>query len=420
MDAPGSERKIRRSHRANAARGRGQPCTQQGIIAGDVDFPRTEYDERKAMQPTRAALATANPRKRPITDTASWQDANLVYAPLGTPDCFQAMQGEIAITAVDEFGMIERNPVSQDNSLAVTTTVNGWPIGKDAQFAGVVRNARPLRSQDAKGTLVYTGTQTVVNTGPYEIMTGNDVYFSLSPHSVVENGHMSNAIEIDEAGQPGHHGATNEAGEHNAKFKVATYPLTDVSIYTYLRKGCKIADNFFAAEEKKTKPDAFNKIWLEKCLAAITNEYSEHEKEMPSKYYFIMHIAGNAARYISTFGKDAKLALAAWESVEEFAGSYYSRCTDNRKKYQQALGLNEKEDQDYRPAKKFRTSSGSAVITAEDMGRLFCKLGRQIDQAKLELECEQQNWMRRHLIGKCIRGNTPGSGIDIALGYGHR
>jgi hypothetical protein len=412
MDAPGYERGSRRKARVVVSRGRGQPCTQQGMIVGTVDFPRTAYDDRKLSQPTRADIGSK--KRKAVTDIQTWQEANQVIAPLGDPICFQAMQGEIAIAAVDEFGVTERNPLSIDAQLSVTTTVNGWPIEKDAMFAGVVRNARPLTSQDDKGTIAYVGTQTVLNTGPYEIMPGDDVYFSLTPHMTVDNGHVSNAIEIDEAGQPGHHGILNEEGEHNAKFKPALYPLRDNSIYAYLRKGVILIEGWFFQKGL----DLYDPSWNDACWNFINLNYTCHSSDMPALSYFRLVIAEKSLMFIVRDISSLSPAdnHAKFESLESFSSLYFNETQNKRKKYLEAIGLN---DRNTTSSKIFTPQTLVTATTNAHITPLCASLQCRYQQGKLELVCEQHNWMRRHLIGKCIKGNAPGSGIDIACGYGH-
>jgi hypothetical protein len=408
----GSIHSKRSQRKTTTYKGRGQPCTQQAVIAATVDFPRTEFEDRRAMMP-----ATGLKRSFATVDSnAAYEKESKVYAPLGDPLCFQAMQGELAIAPVDDYGVTERNILSIDCQLSVTTTVNGWSTERDAMCAGVVRNARPLSSTDSKGTIVAVGTQTIINTGPYEIMPGDDVYFSLTPFTVFENGVMLNAIEIDEVGQPGFGGAVNADGELAAKFKPATYPMRDNSIYAYLRRGELFIEQAVAQKVLSAggNYDRITKRNLEDVLAEVTATYRD-APDNPAYEYFRMCIGQNfmyAMDFASTLN----------EVIEEFVGSYFSSCAAKRKKFIQANGRTPTAESEIRPYKKAKTVAGdeNTQYRVAELVQGSVQLLKLISRAKLELVVEVHNYFRRRLIGKCIKGNCPGAGMDIALGFGHK
>lgn len=443
MEAPGYDNPDTSLGIINGmANGRGQPCTQQGMIVASVDFPRVEFEEREALLPTKAEVEDhrdkrSAKRKRDASAgggsggasggagggsseaEATWQQANLMQAPLGSAQCFQAMQGEVAFTGVDEFGVVERNLVSQDNSLSVTTTVNGWRTDRDAVFAGVVRYAPKLSVNDSKGTIAVCGTQTVVNTGPEPIHAGAHVYFSLTPTtSTNANGQLINRADVDEVGEPGAGaGDTHDGSDStNPKFRPSLYQITDSTVHSFLRKGAFLVDDYFAKKERVQPPLEFNKRWLTECHEEAVAIYSAGQSEMPVFKYLKMCVAENASRYLLVIRTDYLShndKRTHMLEIEEFVNEYFTEGSKKRKKYLDSVGITEPSVSDFTPVATSSSSPGAEQKKA--MNVLLC----QISQAKTETICEQHNYLRRHLMGKAIRGNPPGSGIDIALGFAH-
>jgi hypothetical protein len=147
MDPPGYERRLAKrasssSNGGGPAAGRGQPPTQQGMIVATVSFSRDEYKERADNVPIQSAAERAKAGE--IDTPTKYAAVYGVQAPLGDKACFQAMQGELAFAVVDDYGVTERNCISQDSQLKVTTTVNALRTDQDGCFGGIVRNARPL------------------------------------------------------------------------------------------------------------------------------------------------------------------------------------------------------------------------------------------------------------------------------------
>jgi len=433
MESLGLDVRSTRKRKADRvpAKGRGTPCTQQGMIVGTVDFSRTQYEDRKLLAPTKGVLKDgATPDRDPVV---AFQQATGMYAPIGDASCFQAMQGEIAIAAVNDNGITERNPLSNDCSLSVTTTVNGWDIRKDSMFAGVVRNARPLTSKDSKGTIAYVGTQTVMNTGPEEIFPGDEVYYSMTPYSVIENNVMRNVIEADEAGEPGHQGVLNEDGVLAAKFRPSTHPLRDNSIYALVRRGTMEIDNMIEAYMRKTaitvkripKEGTVRQLF-NGWLIEIKKRFMDLAGELPLMEHFKIYLVSGFLQHcymcsmnsVFTEGSETKdgVFLAFLKETHVFIHEeYFDKVSTKRGKYEEAI-----------TQRNTNISSSSAVLfrcVANDSAKLNKDVSAfifKLERAKSETLCEIHNFVRRRLIGKCVRGNVTGAGIDIACGYTHK
>jgi hypothetical protein len=430
MDPPGYETgSSKRRRSGDVFKGRGQPPTQQGMVVGTVTFPRTEFANRKQSMPpvNMKALKDA----RPANNAKAFQQLHRVHAPLGDPLSFQAMQGEVAIAALDDYGVAERNILSLDSQLTVTTTVNGWPVGKEACFAGIVRNARPITGDgqgqdDQAGTVAHCGVQGTPNTGPNEICPGDMVYFSLTPHAEYKpDGTVVNQATSDEPGEPGSGGDANEEGVVASKFRVALYPLRDTSVYTFLRAGVVKIEEFF---DKLNPAQQVSHGILSKCESDCLTDFKYHDTRMPGMMYFRFVIAESFLNFLTTRAQP-QLNLDKLEWVETFVNDYFQEHERGRIKYVKAVGKTTRmyNEDDYRPAKKAKNNSSSSSSSSssslssnqQELHTAVREIQSLIGQAKLELVCEQHNWIRKHLIGKCLKGGMPGQGIDIACGYFH-
>lgn len=404
--------------------GRGQPCTQQGMIVQSVRFPRGEFLDRKAKM-----------------------QYNNVYAPLGDESCMQAMQGEVAFSAVDDFGVVERSPNAFDSQMDCHTSVNGWNKDVDAMFAGVVRNARPLSQSDDSGTVARCGTQTIINTGPDDTMCGDIIYFSMHPYTTTtESGQIVPAVEIEEPGTPGYHGQLNAAGELCPKFRVATYAIRDNSMYTFLRKADIIAGRF-TLDDMPAGSDLSTLI--QELIHKTSVPYRQHAPEMPAmkyatfaalqKFFTVLLVYVAKVRDVTKLNltnvKDVWNFINELEKLEYFK-QYFDGNSKRRMKFNEAIGLaNANESDVWRPSETLKEEhdlaqgiessggGGDSSVKLSGAAMYFVSLCENMlqlcTQAKLELDEEQHNFLRKRVIGKCLKGAAPGSGMDVALGYGH-
>jgi hypothetical protein len=329
------------------------------------------------------------------------------------------MQGEIAIAAVNENGITLRNPLSNDCTMNVTTTTNAWPTNLDAMFAGVVRNARPLKSKDPKGTIAYVGTQTVMNTGPEEIMPGDEVYFSMTPYATIEEGQMRNVIEVDEAGQPGHQETLNAEGVLAAKFRVTTLPLRDNSTYALIRRGTIAIDESVMTTSAKwisltTRPPV--RPELDAALESAKKLFLEAPADFPVMAHLYVYAAASILSVVLTITNRAYLQDSATEIESWIQPLYFKDKHDKRRKYTSAIDRERlAEDASRLPVTALPASAAPQQISSATL-----VLTRMLERAKTETICDVHNFIRRRLIGKCIRGNVSGAGIDIACGYTHK
>jgi hypothetical protein len=406
---PGNDLAKKNSKRITASKGRGQPCTFQGGVVGTVTFPREEFDNRKTNMP---------------------RDTTKMYAPLGDPSCFQSMQGELAIYMLNEYGVAVRNPLAYDSQLSVTTSVNAWPYGVDGACAGVVRNARPLNQSDPAGTIAYVGTQTILNLGPLEIVAGDMVYFSLHPYADVVNGQWRNNIEIEEVGTPGADGTLNANGEYVAKFRPSTWPLRDNSVYSFIRRGQRLIDDYNPANNGNKLKGLLEKI-MNPALAVYQTGDFKVADEMP---ILDMMRVSSVIRVLELFSivynkdptnKDYLESGGFLTEIETTLEKYLVNKQENRKKYAlsigQALSSAAVASEGWRPTKRVKKISGSTnKYDGQDFGLFIVnKLFPIVKQAHLECVSEQYAYLRKRVMGKCIRGALPGAGMDVAFGYGH-
>lgn len=418
LSAPGNESSSssrRTSNREIASQGRGQPCTQQGMVVGNVKFAREEFDKRKLNM---------------------GRNANDLIAPLGDPSSFQAMQGEVCFAPVNDYGVTSSDSLSSDIEVSVTTTVNGWRKDEDAIVVGVVRNARPLSSQDSAGTCAFIGTQTIINTGPDDIVAGDMVYISLYPMVVIDDrGVKRPQVSIEEPGIPGYGGQLNAEGEYAPKFRPSTYAIRDNSIYSFIAKGVKLLNGH---KFSTVSPAAFTAS-MNKMSSAVKTMYLNHDMEMPARHYLAMEISQRAISEIAsmciTNRGNVSDAFVAYtnpvtgvfvKELESLLEPYFERKQRSRKKFIEALGVSSSSASrhDWRPSKRAKLDNNNSdtpnvVACGEHMLAIYKEVSTLLETAKLECVCEQHNFMRKRVLGKCIKGGPPGGGMDIALGYGH-
>ena len=156
-----------------------------------------------------------------------------LLAPVGTPECFTVLKGELCYSLSRPDGTPLRDTNPYDAFQVVFSSVNGLLISDPIQFAGYMAFNQPPSHPDPVGTLVTNGTVSVVHTGPYTIYANQLVYFSKFPYRAKnDGGHYEPAVR--EVGVPGEVGEKDLNGVSLAKFKPALYGLKNCDTAAYL------------------------------------------------------------------------------------------------------------------------------------------------------------------------------------------
>jgi hypothetical protein len=279
--------------------GRDKPDPPQAAVVVTVFFLKNEQALRKQALGNIGMIDDLNAR---------------LLAPFGSDQCFNVMQGALVFARKQTLDLqsmpahVSANPVSD---IIGFECVNGLPVGTSLIFVGwaATDNLVTDASRENIGTVQVVGTCTAINTGPNTIPAMSCVYFDEQPYVIqTSTGVYPVVVEV---GQPG-----SEHSEAPAKFRPATYALTDVDIASNVQQ-CELrVETMMAAKMKSsaTKDEKFFTQLVKDMDALVTEFMDNRPPSMPLRdimwthffQLYLLHRRDASTRELILLAREAK------------------------------------------------------------------------------------------------------------------
>lgn len=350
-----------------------------------------------------------NRNKDPLQTWAPYSDNKETY---------RVQRGEWALARVGGFDKRDARNVDEIGLVvSVFTNVNGLDKKDAIKAIGIIENpslghgTHPIYTN--AGSVRWGGKATGLNTGPETIHTGDRVYLSLQPFTIVQNGNVAPAIDFNPSRVE-----DDGVGIPDDKFYPATIVFnacTALQAFDHLRRDL----------HKMIKKNLVN-IATSKAFQARVHDVLSSGKLVPDMpLYQAGHLlAVKLAIYHFEFGLAAVAQSADnWRVIAESAKSamnaYNQNVTALTQQWNRSLHDSVPIDmvvQQVSNAQVFNSQfNGDGP---EHTNVLRQKLCPQIEQALQRLEHLQADWMNAMFVGTSLVNAGKGDQMHIALALG--
>lgn len=372
--------------------------------------PRNDPVQYEALINTNADMSS-DQKNRNQNDLETWAPYS------NNKETYRVQRGEWAVARVGGFDKRDARSVDEIGLvISVFTCANGLDKRDAIKAVGIIENpslghgTHPIYTN--AGSVRWGGKATGQNTGPETIHTGDRVYLSLKPYTIIQNGKVVPAIDFNPSRLE-----DDGVGIPEDKFYFATIVFnacTALQAFDHLRRDLKaIRKNLVAS----TTPNAF----IEQVNAVLSaGKLVEDMPLFQAGHLIAVKIAIHHFEFKLTQGEQT---ADAWKVIAECAkiamNKYLKHVTALTQRWSRSLHDSVPSDKMFRPIEDSQVYNSQVLGNGPDRTKVLReRLCPQIEEAIQKLEHLQADWMNAMYLGQSLVNAGKGDQMHIALALG--